>query len=808
MSKKRKRAVPDEEFVAGPFRFARFGKLIEMQSNWPEGAFEEFKRATRDGHDALVTRIDGLVETIARLVTSVDPLHLRLYARSCFEAALMGVETEVETDWGQLHAQRMLDYTQSVIASAPRRSGEFADITPEVWDELSERTEELFLAVTRDYLQSWMFKREHEEGMPATRGDPYVAMSTAHWMGVKNQRYQFHEPRYLLDVFLPHSDLLEDVYGVTGEELVAGMTAILESLTRGLSQALQEYHAIDLKWRDLTSSRDLSDDELRKEAARAAGGQSALDAVLARLHGPARFDVTALTELPDALLEDLAWAPGEERDFFAEGDYRGWPLRVWPISKRPFLRLGDRIYCFDLASLFDNVYRVIQRAVVRRNPKSQERWNQAQQRLSEGLAVQYFEQLLPGARCWQSVHYRDPGTAGGSGWCETDALIAYDRHLFVVECRAGAFTYTPPATDLLAQVESLRNLVVKPAEQGHRFVDYLQSARSVALHDQSRQAVGTIRAGDFDHIVVCGVTLDVFTELAAGTKQRVELGAGVDGKPIWSLSIDDLRVFSDVFSDSLQFLHFVQERYRALTDPGGLEFNDELDHVGLYFAHGNYVKALDIDGAATVNTLGYRADMDRFFTKKLTEADATFEQAKLSPPILAAMVSALSRSQRIGRFRAAERLLGFGADERAQLQEGIVRELEEQRHRRRRRAKAISTRGSDGLTIFCWGTPWAPRASDLAWEHTCAVAGVHDDRERLLLELTFDEHQQITDVDWRWVDAQAVPGPMRERLQREADALRSTRIAEARAEVGKIGRNDPCPCGSGRKWKKCCLQRQ
>jgi uncharacterized protein YecA (UPF0149 family) len=21
----------------------------------------------------------------------------------------------------------------------------------------------------------------------------------------------------------------------------------------------------------------------------------------------------------------------------------------------------------------------------------------------------------------------------------------------------------------------------------------------------------------------------------------------------------------------------------------------------------------------------------------------------------------------------------------------------------------------------------------------------------------------------------------------------------------KVGRNDPCPCGSGRKYKKCCL---
>ena len=25
-------------------------------------------------------------------------------------------------------------------------------------------------------------------------------------------------------------------------------------------------------------------------------------------------------------------------------------------------------------------------------------------------------------------------------------------------------------------------------------------------------------------------------------------------------------------------------------------------------------------------------------------------------------------------------------------------------------------------------------------------------------------------------------------------------------ETPKIGRNDPCPCGSGRKFKKCCLQ--
>ena len=30
--------------------------------------------------------------------------------------------------------------------------------------------------------------------------------------------------------------------------------------------------------------------------------------------------------------------------------------------------------------------------------------------------------------------------------------------------------------------------------------------------------------------------------------------------------------------------------------------------------------------------------------------------------------------------------------------------------------------------------------------------------------------------------------------------------AEVRTADGqKVGRNDPCPCGSGKKYKKCCL---
>ena len=35
----------------------------------------------------------------------------------------------------------------------------------------------------------------------------------------------------------------------------------------------------------------------------------------------------------------------------------------------------------------------------------------------------------------------------------------------------------------------------------------------------------------------------------------------------------------------------------------------------------------------------------------------------------------------------------------------------------------------------------------------------------------------------------------------------STPERETTESMDKIGRNEPCPCGSGKKYKKCCLER-
>jgi preprotein translocase subunit SecA len=57
-----------------------------------------------------------------------------------------------------------------------------------------------------------------------------------------------------------------------------------------------------------------------------------------------------------------------------------------------------------------------------------------------------------------------------------------------------------------------------------------------------------------------------------------------------------------------------------------------------------------------------------------------------------------------------------------------------------------------------------------------------------------------------------VPGPGRPAPQREprlaradgrSQPLRPTTSAPANADWSSVGRNDPCPCGSGKKFKKC-----
>ena len=85
------------------------------------------------------------------------------------------------------------------------------------------------------------------------------------------------------------------------------------------------------------------------------------------------FDVGKNTVLPKAMLDALIIPLAKTPKFFAPGEFAGWPLRIWPIMRRPFNGSTASRYCFDIFSLFDKIYRALRRIVVELEPAYKDR---------------------------------------------------------------------------------------------------------------------------------------------------------------------------------------------------------------------------------------------------------------------------------------------------------------------------------------------------------------------------------------------------------------------------------------------------
>jgi hypothetical protein len=813
MSKKEKFVKPDEVFAHGPMSIARFGKNTVFQSNWDPREFAKMRKGLVEQYPRIVRDIDQLVTEIAQLISELPP-DLLLH-RAWWE--MVGKHTKVrsESDVGmdEIISIRMVDYVQSVIASIEPAVNQRNEITDQEWTLLISKIEQLFQAVTSIYQICLSAKNEADDPNYNEDFEEFKFKAQLYWCSIRGKRHQVHEPAYLKDMFLPHSDVLKELFGITGEQFVESITRIWHNLTFGIGEVVESFNqfrmdadnALKAKLVGLPTPSPTELPKLMEEVLKEKGWEQRRDEVFGRVFGTDLFDLQKTTNLPQKLLEELTWLPGEEKEFFAAGEFRGWPLRVWPVFKRPFIRLNGRYCCFDLFSILDNLYRVMQRIIVRLKPSYRETWNEKQKEQSETLPVQYLQRILPGASVWRSVHYEWFAGSGIKEWCEADGLLAYDEHLFIIECRGGAFTWESPANDFESHVNSLKNLVLKPAAQGRRFLDYLNSADAVPIFDKQHRQIGELHRGAFRNVTICPVTLDPFTELAAQVQHLRKIGIDVGAHPVWVVSLDDLRVYADVFENPLIFLHFVEQRMRAFKSDV-IQSDDELDHLGLYLEHNHYsLYAEEMRGGsdARIAFNGYSTEIDKFFSARLGDPATPCPLKQKTPRRLLEIVELLAKTNLPGRSRIA----GFLLDASGDWRERASREIDEELARQpsTQRPKPMSSHGGMNLTLYCW-TPYSlPRKSELALQHAQTVLLVNGEAERLMLELVYDAKGALKEAFGQWIEKTKIPTDLLLKLETDATRLKQKRVTTAKAEHGKIGRNERCPCGSGKKYKRCCM---
>lgn len=739
---------------------------------------------------------------VRNIINKYDPIRLLLYSYGTTMHLIRGKMSEVEYGEEENMAFRLCEYIFNVIVSTPLNDSLVERVDEDEWKLLVSGFTDVFRETCSYFMLESMNNRTDDK--ESIEGDFIQFQEKMRWIGIRGDRYMLNDVKYLRRFLEPHDEIFKEIYGISVDELLQGFEKIQESLNYGIENAVSTIRAIHTQVLEYVEENNLpiTSPEQLTGLVEVLGLKESADKAINDFINDSLYEVSAYSGLPDRLLRDLAFAPGEETEYF-QGDNAGWLTKTTPNRKRPLLFINEKYYCFDLYSLSDDLYRLIQKTILQLKPEYKETWNRRQKLASEVSTLDEFERLLPGCQRFHEVYYQArTGSQQRLNWCELDGLVLFEGVLIAIENKAGSFSPDSPSEHFDTVVSSTQELLAKPSNQAQRFLEYLQSADVVQIFDEHHQPIRDLRKNEYDLVLGCSVTLDNIPSLAARAESLTVLG--IDTIENWCLSLDDLTVYADIFRSPLTFLHFLAERVRAIHSPA-IMMADELDHLGAYLKHINYVDYAE--KAGTFNYMswsGYHRVIDEYFAKSLKGMSADLPEPTV-PNLAKEIVAFLDNGDLPNRKKLAFHILSLTSISTKDLDSEYSRWIDRQillnKHTQ------LNLQGHTGLTL-CTSLaemPLPDAVKNWTRDYTCAVTLKTGELERLFLQLYLDANRKIIKIEHEFIKrAEALL--RQEELAPYAEKYLTSTILSRQKKTGekKIGRNDPCPCGSGKKYKKCC----
>jgi hypothetical protein len=808
--KGKKYVKPDELYQYGSLSMARFGRHLVVQNQCSQKEQEERIQQMAEEYPKLCKQIDGHVQKICSLVRLFHPLRLLQRGYFYYIQKHLGKPSEFDHGPEEIVAVRMVDYIQSIIAAIPQSEINIENFDEGLWNELLNEVTDLYQVLNLPFhiCHSAILKTALKDYDPDFDG--FHVQAQMLWTSVRCHRYFIHDMPNLYDLLTPHDDIFREIFGISVNEFLEGIRNIQHSLSEGLGVVTEEMHKFHGKFmqelkNENISLMDCENAEKFQAVLKKMGWEEQWISICGRFRDFDLFDLQKITNLPTILLRELSWSPGEETSFLAPGEFAGWPLRLWPIKVRPFLYVDGRYYCFDLINLMDDLYRIVERLIIRLKPSYRDKWNRRQKTVSESLPFKFFDRLLPNNKTYRSVHYEHVTNSAKEKDHETDGIIIYDDHLIIVEIKAGVFTSHPPTTDFLDYIESIKALIEKPATQAKRFIEYLHSSDQVSIYVPNTGETVVLKKGQFRHITSCVVTLDNLTHVAAQADKLGAIKLKIDN-PTWCMAIDDLRVYADIFDSPVIFAHFLEERKRAAKS-SVLSINDEIDHLGLYLNHNRYVTyAENISNSSNIghlDFLAYRKDIDIYYHNLIVDPqNAIKPKQKYLDGYLKEIVELIGKQAREGCCKAASYLLDTNIDTRRKFNRSIPQALLKQSQKKR--VIPLSILGTKNITVFCLMPDISQQSESWMRDYTWQRILIGDENTRMMLIVEFDKENKPINVQFAFLSKKEIPEKYHTSLEQMIQIKAAQAVQRALAEKGKINRNEPCPCMSGKKYKFCC----
>jgi hypothetical protein len=507
--------------------------------------------------------------------------------------------------------------------------------------------------------------RKFNEFGDVTPDVEFQAKST--WTLIRGHRYQVLEREFFEFALAPHQDALKKAYGIGAAEIAAGMQRIADTIRGGYSGAASTLFEGFDQSQHLIADRGLSlEDTIAKIKAEKEGFEERLSGALKDMFFGGICNVSKHTKLPDPLLQDMGYEPGAEKNFFADGEFKGTPYRTLPARIRPLVKLEDGYYATDGQFVRDSAYRSIQRGLIARQPDYKEGWNKNQKAMTETGFAKIFAQQLRGCSLYEEVYFKDANTGE---WVETDLVGVIDDTLFIIEAKAGVMMMQSPATNFASHLRTIRELVLKAYRQCKRFLEYLTSGVYMPIYrlrEAKYEEVAKLNLNTFRRVLPIGLTVEAFTPFSAMCKQIPEVKPILAKHPFISMSVDDLFVLCRFLSTGGELFHYLEVRQAIAGIPQAIIF-DEMDHLGAYVVRNRFDQDIheQLKKADLVAWDSFSDRIDRHFEQEDWETAPVPHQEY--PQWVAAVLARLDRDRPKGWMRIDAEIRNYDGESRNKL---------------------------------------------------------------------------------------------------------------------------------------------
>lgn len=785
-----KRIKPDDYFNNGLIEVARFGEQVIMKNNISSSQHKQLVAHLKSNYFNEIGRVNEKNSIIREKVLQCDPVQLLSFSSDMGLMTFLNLFSEFQVPSQDVPIVRATEYIQSILVSSPCNVTKHMDGDPSaLFHEILKEIEDLHGLIQNFYIY-WGAKLE--DLVPDIDDGTLKSVMEAQMLYlVRGQRYQVFEIEYYQKLLAEHDGIFKDTFGISAEDITKGIAKLQYSLTQEKVDAVNQFHDVFEKFQNYEE-----DDE---EAFFIEHKQESED-FYNKVFGTQLRDVSKITKWPEAFIEELSWKLNDETGFFNDSPFSGWPIVDLPIFKRPFIRIDNISYCFDYYSFIDNFYRAIQKAITRLRPDYI--WADFQQIASEKMVESVFQSLLPHSLTYRSNYY--PINNSMKQAAENDLIVLYDDTLIIVEVKAGSFVYTSPILDFDAHIKSYKSLIEKADWQCQRTKDYLIGKPKPSLYDANHEVKVTIDMDKISSIFTMSVTVDNINAFAAKAEKMSFMQLKSNAI---SIAVDDLMVYREYFNSPLMFLHFLQQRSLATQEPK-LALNDELDHLGMYIKHNCYSFQTDVIPTGAVgNFVGYREDLDNYFCKLYHPQLSPQKPIQSIPDLFLRIIHYLEVESIEGRSFIANYLLNFAADAKEDFSNQVDYVLKRQKQIKREVPIHAAGVGEYSLRYTCFVSQQGviEPSDSKKREYTLACLSWNNDPDRCLIDLSFDAIGNFIKVNFKRFTPQDIGSDESNQIKKLGSELAEKRIFQYhQLHKGKIGRNQLCPCGSGKKYKKCC----